>query len=753
MEMRTGMKTSLGLAVWCVLGMQLVCTGTAFSQATEFFVAPGGNDQWSGRLATPSAAENDGPLATLKAARDRVRKEISKGLSAPVSVQIRGGEYAMDTTVVFGPEDSGTKEAPITYGAYGDEKPVFTGGMKLTGWKKVSADPEGVSKAASGRLWYCDIPSKPRGKWQITSLYDGTTLLKRSGSAELRTSDKQVLDHSNNQPKKFSPTKHLPPGVSVADFSRQFCYKSEDLKNWENLPDIELFLSPKNGWLINYLPLATIDTASKTATYGIYSTYGIGPDAKYFVENAMDYLDQPGEWVFNSKEGRVYFWPERPVNEMDIRAPLLQEFIRVEGIEDQKHVRFLHFTGLTFRHGLRDTWVEGDRAIQHDWEMYDKGNAILRFRHAEDSSVKNCTFEASSGTGVRLDLHCQRIAVTDSLFAHLGGTGILLSGYAPGTKDENKYNTVSNNYLHHIGTLYTHSPAIFIAQSGHNLISHNTIHDLGYNGIVISGCRPKFITYHEILQNRREWVNSLRMDEIKAALGVEITPETRLTIDDLEPLFHARENTIEYNEIYRVMLELHDGNGIYFSGMGNNNVARRNFLHDISGDRGYIRLDDHSGPTKIIENVGLRTSMAFVMKGPGEYRNNFNIDQVRMTNKRWAETHLDHMVFYSTPEKKANLGKKDKESGRTSHIFDAFERVSNSLIFSPRSLGKDRLGKDLIAPGRRGRAEVGMLYADPMFDEEAFAQKIFRFKPGSPAEKLGIKPIDLSKVGSTLAAR
>ena len=46
---------------------------------------------------------------------------------------------------------------------------------------------------------------------------------------------------------------------------------------------------------------------------------------------------------------------------------------------------------------------------------------------------------------------------------------------------------------------------------------------------------------------------------------------------------------------------------------------------------------------------------------------------------------------------------------------------------------------------------VAMLFADPLFDEEAMNKKIFRFKPGSPAEKLGIKSIDLSNVGSTLA--
>jgi hypothetical protein len=43
-----------------------------------------------------------------------------------------------------------------------------------------------------------------------------------------------------------------------------------------------------------------------------------------------------------------------------------------------------------------------------------------------------------------------------------------------------------------------------------------------------------------------------------------------------------------------------------------------------------------------------------------------------------------------------------------------------------------------------------MLYADPLIDKEAMKGKIFRFKSGSLARQLGIKPIDLSSVGSTL---
>jgi hypothetical protein len=33
---------------------------------------------------------------------------------------------------------------------------------------------------------------------------------------------------------------------------------------------------------------------------------------------------------------------------------------------------------------------------------------------------------------------------------------------------------------------------------------------------------------------------------------------------------------------------------------------------------------------------------------------------------------------------------------------------------------------------------------------EAMKKRIFRFMPGSPCEKLGIKPLDLSSVGSTV---
>ncbi|MEO0453386.1 MAG: right-handed parallel beta-helix repeat-containing protein [Verrucomicrobiota bacterium] len=743
------------LSILLLLGV--ACSGPQAMSAEEtvIYVATDGSDSNPGTI--------DEPLASLEGARQIVRAVIVKGLNGPVRVEIRGGEYALTETVVFSPEDSGTEAAPITYAAYAGETPIFTGGKKVTGWKPVEQDPQGTSEAAQGKLWYAEIPEHSRQQWKITSLYDGTKLLTRARSPEFYVSKDHQQDRANAQPKDVGRIlKFEDPAVT---FDRTLTYENDDLQDWENITDVEIYIQPKHHWLMNMLPLESIDLAAKTVTFTVEPTYGFagtskkkgGKGNKYNVENVIDYLDEPGEWVFNSLEGRVYIWPERPLAEADIRAPYLQEFILLNGVEDQEQVRYLTFEGLTFRHGLRDTWLPGDKALQHDWEMYDKGNAILRLRHTEHNTIRSCVFESSSGTGVRLDLYSQHNTIQDSVFAHLGGTAILLSGYAPGLKDESKFNTVTNNYIHHIGTIYQHSPAVFIAQSGHNKISYNTIHDLDYNAMVISGCRPHELAYYETLKNRREWVSTLRVDEIKPYLEKvkEVLAQQWLNSDVslFEDLLHARENVIEYNDISLCMLALSDGNAIYFSGMGEGNIAQYNYIHDVTNNRGFIRLDDNSGYTYIRNNVFARGRMMLVMKWNGEYSNNFCIDASQITNKEWYPAPLDKIIFYNKNSKAKLMNKEIWVEGTDPKVSDSFKSVSDSIFFVEGRAEEFKAGQDIIAENNRGEAKVGMLFADPLFDEAAFEQRIYRFKPGSPAEKLGIQPIDLSKVGSSLAPK
>ena len=109
----------------CTVMLTGVCQGfTVFAQdnAIEIFVAPNGDDSAAGTI--------DAPLKSLEGAKDKVAS-LRNNDNVPVNVYFRGGVYHFKDTVKFGKLDSGTKNAPITYMAYADEEPKFSGGVKI----------------------------------------------------------------------------------------------------------------------------------------------------------------------------------------------------------------------------------------------------------------------------------------------------------------------------------------------------------------------------------------------------------------------------------------------------------------------------------------------------------------------------------------------------------------------------------------------------------------------------------------------
>jgi hypothetical protein len=196
-------------------------------------------------------------------------------------------------------------------------------------------------------------------------------------------------------------------------------------------------------------------------------------------------------------------------------APRLQEFIRVEGKIDKEGpkdtpVCNLIFRGLTFKHGERDLWMEDDAGLQHDWEMHDKANALVRLRGAENCTIEQCHFVHSGGTAIRVDLHGQENRIAGNHIEHIGGTGVLLCGYGPGTKDVNKRNLVFNNHIHHTGEIYWHSPGVLVWQSSENRVANNLIHHTPYSGIIVSGVMTQFFEKPDA----RELVRTIRWHEV-----------------------------------------------------------------------------------------------------------------------------------------------------------------------------------------------------------------------------------------------
>ncbi len=125
-----------------------------WSAAREFVVAPSGHDDAPGTAEQPFAT----PERALQAVRDLRLAETDPG---PVTVSLRGGTYALRSTLTFGPADSGTVRSPVTYRSYPGERAVLSGGRRLPGpWRPVPGKP----------YWQTAVPHTGRGPWVFNSL-------------------------------------------------------------------------------------------------------------------------------------------------------------------------------------------------------------------------------------------------------------------------------------------------------------------------------------------------------------------------------------------------------------------------------------------------------------------------------------------------------------------------------------------------------------------------------------------------------
>jgi parallel beta-helix repeat protein len=405
---------------------------------------------------------------------------------------------------------------------------------------------------------------------------------------------------------------------------------------------------------MNILPLKEIAPDKRLATTLIPATYPLRPlmfqnafsygSESCWMENISEAMENTGDWISDSDAGKIYLVTDGSVPAHPVYAPVLQEFIRLEGSE-KSPVRNVSFKNLVFRYADRDSWSKDDVGLQHDWEFYDKSNAVIRLKGAENCTVDGCRIRNCGNSAIRLDFYAQKNRLINNEIFHMGGTGVLLAGYGPGYPDVNRNNEVINNHIHHCGEQYWMCQAIHIWQSAGNRIAHNLIHDMPYIGIVLSGMRPPFFLFEEDHRELYCTVNRERIretvskvfelvevqDGVKKVHPVSMAdqiPQYR-AMDIMDEFIYTDNNVIEYNEIHDVMQVMADGDAIYLSATGRGNVLRGNYIHDVvaHGSLGHVIRND--GPqfwTLVEDNILLNTSGGITVKDGVFAKNNYIVN-------------------------------------------------------------------------------------------------------------------------------
>ena len=673
----------------------------------SFYVATNGNDAWSGTLPEPNQAGTDGPFASITAARDAIRKLGTPATTGPVTVFFRGGTYVLPETVVLGHLDSGTKQSPRIYKAYQKEIPILSSGQEIRGWKRVNtlADlPRGGvgAPALQENLWMAEVPGVAEGKWNFHQLFTNGERRQRA-----RTPNTGYF---------------LVDGMISGETPARFKFHPGDIDQaWAVGGNAEVVA------LINWggfrLKLKNVDPASNTATLSARrQAWGWGENARYWVENIPQALDAPGEWYLDRATGVVYYhaMPNEDMSHIAAIAPVLPQLIRLEGdAEGESEELLAHnisLEGLTFSY---TDWNNATTGLIHsfvEWSKPEDGHideqsaidipAAVEGVGAHMVSINKCVFIHLGGYAVDFHGGSKENSLTKSMMTDLGAGGVRIGdGKAPSFDAQaTSKNVVSDNTIHDIGKVYLTGTGIWVGSSGGNTIAHNEIYDTSYIGISVG------------------WSWSYGPS-------------------------WARDNIIEFNNIYNISRGvLSDLGCIYTVGVSPGTIIRNNLCHDVSRyEHGYggwgIYTDEGSSEIVIENNVVYRTLDGGFHQNYGRnnvIRNNvMALGQTAQLKRTHNEDHMtllfEHNIFYWKDGKMI-----DGNWDGSQYKFD------NNLYYQEGGKAVEFDGKS-FAEWKKSGQDVHSIVAAPLFVDPEHGD--FSLKPGSPALKIGFKPIDISGVG------
>jgi hypothetical protein len=421
-------------------------------QSAVLYVSPDGNDQWSGSAPARAGDGSDGPLASLPAALDAARKIRSAHGGVHPQILLRGGTYELRALLVLTPEDS-----DLTIAAYRDEKPVISGGRRVTGWKPVSGKTG---------WWQAQVSRAEWGSDHFRSLFVNGRRAQRA-----RTPNVGFFRIDGATPQGHPASFHFHPGDIRPEWAADGDAEVIALLAWT---DIRMYLRGVD----EQQQVATLSTDARRSNKE--------ENARYYIENTPDALDAPGEWHLDRKTSVVTYLarPGEDMGSAEAIAPALDHLLEIRGdFVAKRPVRDVVLRRLTFSY---TDWNLPSNGLA-DSQSAAQLNGDVRAEGATDCLIEDCTFTRLANYALVLGRGCQRDKIVGCDLFDLGAGGIRIGEPRRPSDpfEENHTHVVTDNHIHDGGRVYWPGVGVLIMQSGTNLVAHNEIDHLYYTAISV----------------------------------------------------------------------------------------------------------------------------------------------------------------------------------------------------------------------------------------------------------------------------
>lgn len=507
--------------------------------------------------------------AALRQARE-LRRLNDPSVSNGVHIILEAGTHWLYEPLHIRPEDSGTPQSPTIIRSRVGEQVTLSGGAPIKGWKR-----------HRGAIWVADVP-----------LYNGRPLDFR----QLWVNDEKAVRARD-----------------VSDFEQMYRILNNDPAQeilWVPTPAVKKILQAPYAemvlhqmWCTANLRIRSIEVHGDSAAVRFHQPEsriqfehpwprpmvvpGGERNSAFYLTNAIELLDEPGEWYHDINTRKVYYYPRKgeDMKSASVIAPAVETLVQVEGTLDRP-VEHIRFQGISFAH---TTWMrpsvkghvplqagmyltEGYRINPQMVRNYDnhlldnqgwlgRPAAAVRVMAAKDIDFYQCRFMHLGHSALDYVWGIQGGKVQRCTFRDIVGNGLVVGSFSPAAHETHLPYDPSDKR-----EVCTH---LYVAD---NLFTDVTNEDWGCVAILAGYVSDVTIEHNEICE--------------VSYTGISLGWGWTQTVNCM------RNNKVHANLIHHYGKHMYDTSGIYTLSSQPKTSITRNYVHSIYRP-GYVHDPQH----------------------------------------------------------------------------------------------------------------------------------------------------------------